>query len=147
MEKHTIFKVVEGGYIIHAYKVVDEDPDLSHLGEYAATPAKVHIDRKERGDMGRNEFRYFNLGTGDADYIEEDYKRAEAYNRGEWCMMGVCVDIHVKTKTNWAVPPVVGRASVWGIESDSEPSYFDEVANDLVKEAKIDLKNLRKAIK
>jgi hypothetical protein len=42
---------------------IDEDPDLSWLGEYKNTPGPCAIDRHERGDQGRNEYRYWNPGS------------------------------------------------------------------------------------
>jgi hypothetical protein len=39
---------------------VDENPDLSWMGEYSRKPGPCAIDRKERGDQGWNELQYFN---------------------------------------------------------------------------------------
>jgi len=144
--KDTILKRTVGKYTYHIFKELDEDADLSFLGEYSNTPAAVHIDREERGDMGRHEYRYFNAGCGDPDYIEQDYKRYEDYNRGGWCMMGAVCEVSIKTKSNWAVDPIVARASLWGIESDSGEDYFRQVAEELITEAKHDLKNLKAAL-
>src|SRR3954466_7310890 len=66
---------------------VDTSPDSSDLGTYSNEPAEHSIDRQARGDQKRNEYRYFNLGSGDAEYLELDYKRMEALNRGEWWYM------------------------------------------------------------
>ena len=42
-------------------KIPDTDPDTSYLGDYSNSPKNPYsIDRQERGDMGRNELRYFN---------------------------------------------------------------------------------------
>lgn len=42
-------------------RVVDVDPDLSYLGTYGNhAETKWAIDRKERGDQDRNEYRYWN---------------------------------------------------------------------------------------
>lgn len=78
--------------------------------------------------MGRGEFKYFNCGCGDPEYIEEDYKRCEAYNRGEWYMIGIKAIVELKI-------PIGGRnfklqtidsGGLWGIESDSGESYLTE---------------------
>lgn len=67
------------------------------------------------------------LGHGDPEYAEEDRRRIEAFNRGEWVMTGIYakVDLIVDgTRQKIRTP------GLWGIESDSEPSYFKEVAAD-----------------
>ena len=136
-----------GKYTYHIKHVLDENPDLSFLGVYSNSPGpEPFIDRQERGEQGRGTYRYFQHGCGDPDYIEQDYARMEAYNRGEWYMMGVTVEISVKTKTNWATDPIVARASLWGIESDSEASYFEQVEKELMHDARIDLKATKEAL-
>ncbi len=138
-------------------RAVDESPDLSWLGEYSGHDEGHAIDRQERGDAGRGEYRYWNPGpnhcphnpadwahvdgaelskviaehgsieAADAAYVESDYKRCEAYNSGDWCMMGV-----------WAQAEVIVNGTVqrirsgglWGIESDSDAAYFRTVAHD-----------------
>jgi hypothetical protein len=122
-------------YIEH---MPDESPDLSYLGEYSNTPAAVHIDRKERGEQGRNEYRYFNLGHGDADYIEQDYKRYEAYNRGEWYCIGIQAVAVVSYPTGNGNRRLETFASsvLWGIESDSDKNHMGEVEREQLNELK-----------
>ena len=103
--------------------VPDDCPDTSYLGTYSArAETQWAIDRQERGDMGRNEYQYWNpcnhtppglaanwahvpneqiagaikthgnrkqaIRALDLKYIEEDYQRHEALNRGEWGCIG-----------------------------------------------------------
>jgi len=125
----------------------DECPDLSWLGEFTDKPnfydnRFLIIDRKMRGDMQRNEYRYFVCGT---DMLEaqkwykkngyckhqaytlprkhalEDYKRMTAYNNQEWFMLGIVVKAYHDEV----------ESSLWGIESDS-PEYHEEVIQDLI---------------
>jgi hypothetical protein len=105
-------------------KADDTDPDMSYLGEYADSPDAVSIDRKERGHMGRHEFRYFNLGAGDPEYIEQDYERYESYNRGNWGMVGVYAEACVSIR---GVIQTIRSGGLWGVESDSDKSYFDSL--------------------
>jgi len=65
----------------------------------------------------------------------QDYERAEGLNRGDWCFVGVVVEIdapacalcgHVEKLT----------ASLWGIESDADDSEFDEIRDNLIEELK-----------
>ena len=117
---------------------VDENPDLPDLGKYSGKPGPCAIDREERGDMGRNEFRYWNPSNhcppqdkDDERYIIEDYERMEAYARGDWHMVGVRAEAHVLAGPKGAqTRQVLRSAGLWGIESDSEKSYFQEVAEE-----------------
>jgi hypothetical protein len=112
---------------------VDTDPDLSYLGEYASHPKGEHyIDREEHGDMLRGEYRYFNLGCGEEDYMEQDYKRMEAYQHQEWCMMFCVITVRCGALESFA--------SLGGIESDSSDDYFKEEEKNLTDEAIGDLK-------
>lgn len=105
----------------------DSDPDLSYLGEYASTPEEHHIDRQERGDCGRNEFRFFNAGCGDPDYIEQDYARAENYNRGEWSMIGVRAVAEITIN---GISQRIKSPGLWGVESDSDQEYLNEIGRE-----------------
>jgi hypothetical protein len=117
---------------IKIVKKIDEYPDLSYLGEYSNTPAAVCIDRKERNEQGGNEFRYFNLGCGDAEYIEQDYKRMEAYNQGNWCMLGIYAEAVVKYPigNGGYRLETLSSGGLGGIESDSDKDFIQEVIKE-----------------
>jgi hypothetical protein len=106
---------------------------LSYLGEYSNdSSSPLVIDRKERGEQGRGEFRYFTPAmsgdeTGNPDSPEQDYKRCEAYNRGEWCMMGVWAEAELIVG---GTVQRVKSSGLWGIESDSEPAHFRTIASE-----------------
>ena len=119
----------------------DENPDLSYLGEYSDKPSEIHIDRQERGDMGRNEMRYFNLGCGDADYIEQDYKRAEAYNRGDWLCIGIRAEAEVSYDAGNGSRRLEKFTSggLWGVESDSGKGYIAEIESAEIQDLKAHL--------
>jgi hypothetical protein len=115
---------------------VDADPDLSYLGEYSNHASDNSIDRVERGDAGRGEYRYFTPAmtgaqTGNPDSPEHDYQRAEAYNRGAWCMVGVWAEAEVIVS---GTVQRIRSGGLWGIESDSDASYFEEVAREQLAE-------------
>lgn len=57
-----------------------------------------------------------------------------------WEYVGLRVEVQVATTMNWAVPHTVGRASLWGINSDAGSEYFESVLADLKEEAKEDVK-------
>ncbi len=145
---------------------VDQDADLSMLGEYSNDPKEGAIDREELGHMKRNEYRYWNPGnrqkydpeewshvTGKdkrdtikkhgslknavAHYRMEDYKRHEAYNSNEWHMRGCVVKVSLGQLT--------GQSSLWGIESDCGEDYEKEVIADVTVEALNELEDKVKA--
>ncbi len=99
----------------------DDCPDLSHLGSYSNRADATHIDRQERGDMGRHEYRYFNCGCGEPAYIEADYARYESYNADAWHMVGVYAVAEVEINGTVQTIRSGGR---WGVESDSGEAYF-----------------------
>lgn len=64
------------------------------------------------------------MGVG---FEESAAARKKAYARGEWEMVGVVVE----AKWHGAI---LETTSLWGIESDSGPEYFETVARELVGE-------------
>ena len=115
MTKRTIAK---GGLVYTVGLVHDETPDLAYLKQryQSDTPE----DRKK--------------------YRKQDRERLAGYEAGRWFMVGVVCEVSIKTATNWAVPHVVARASVWGIESDSSDSFITETEEEQIAEADADLK-------
>lgn len=71
---------------------------------------------------------YWGLYHGNMEYIEESKERIRRFMRDEWSFIGVTV-----TASKAGVE--LGRASVWGIESDSGNPVLNEVAGDLQHEA------------
>jgi hypothetical protein len=115
---------------------VDTDPDLSYLGEYSNTPEANAIDRIERGDCGRNEFRYCNVTlsgeeTGNPESVEQDYLRLESYNRGDWGMIGIWAEVvllvPLRGSPGSSIRQKIKSGGLWGIESDSDDEYLDSV--------------------
>ncbi len=124
----------------------DTDPDLSHLGEYSNSPGPDDrtIDRQERGDCGRNEYRYFVASmsgeeTGNPESVEQDYQRMEDYNRCGWCSVGVWVEATVQFSPGGPTQKI-RSGGLWGIESDSDDSYFSEVQGEQLAELREQLK-------
>lgn len=54
-------------------------------------------------------------------------ERLEAYNRGDWEMVGVDAVAEVVIG---GVIQTIQSGGLWGIETDSDESYFTEVANE-----------------
>ncbi len=111
----------------------DDCPDLSYLGEYQSSPGDPDktIDRKERGEMGRNEHRYFVAAmsgeeTGNPESVEQDYKRSEDYGNG-WYQMYLRFEALVSIN---GIMQTVTSGGIGGVESDSDESHFDEIREE-----------------
>lgn len=112
----------QGGFTIQVQRILDEDPNLSYL-------TQDYGDDKDA-----------------AKYKAQDAMRLRDYNKGEWYMLGISVEISKRTATNWAKPPVVGRASVWGFESDSDESFLKVEEDNIISEAFKDVQHLKEAL-
>jgi hypothetical protein len=108
-------------------QVIDDlDPDLSWLestyDEDNQTIIKsMRYSNKDVKNLGWDEIKR---------YLDEDAERLAAYNRGEWGMVGIraSVELHLPTGNNGGyIIHRVTSPGLWGIESDSDESYFDEV--------------------
>lgn len=124
----------------------------------------AECDCGERGDMARNEYRYFNPSSNyvTADdkpqnltpdevikYTRQDYERMESLNAGHWSYIGIRAEAKiligdVARYPNFASGTIqtIGSGGLYGIESDSERSYFSEVAAEQLAELKNQLRAL-----
>lgn len=119
---------------VSVVRMVDDNPDLSWIGEYTSELQGEHcIDREKRGDMERGEYRYFvptisPEQSGNPASAEADYQRMERYNAGDWCMLGIKAVAEVVM--TGSVVQRVSSGGLWGVESDSEESYLQEVGDE-----------------
>jgi hypothetical protein len=82
-----------------------------------------------------------------AQYLAEDTERYEAWKRDEWYYMGIVCTIRKNTTTHWADGGLeVGRASVWGIESDSDDSFIRATEEEMVDRALAEVELLKVAL-
>lgn len=126
--------------------LADESPDTSWLGEYANEPGAEDrtIDREERGDMGRGEYRYFvaaNSGedTGNPESVEQDYQRMESLNRGAWSFVGIRAVAEVVS--GQGIIQRISSAGLWGIESDSDSDMLEQTADEQIAELRAELES------
>lgn len=106
-------------------------------------------DCGEHGDMGRNEFRYFNAcvenyeGETPEDtrkYVRQDYERMESLNAGHWCFIGIQAEARIEKVNVRAFQITSG--GLWGIESDSDKSDLESVEKDELSDLREQLKAL-----
>ncbi len=151
---------MQSGKRILSIKIIhDEDEQNTgedFLGTYSNEPENEYsIDREERGDKGRGEYRYFNasrnyckedgtLCDGNTpemvrEYVEQDYKRSEGRNRGDWGFVGVRAEAEITVQ---GIRQEISSSGLWGIESDSDDAYFKEVEGEELHTLKTILKDL-----
>jgi hypothetical protein len=128
----------------------DEEKSLETLRELIDG---FECDCGEHGDMGRNEFRYFNPsfnyvtkegrpaeGLTPEDvrkYTRQDYDRMESLNAGNWCYIGIRAEAQVNVTGN--LVQRITSGGLYGVESDSDRSYFAEVQADELANLKTEL--------
>lgn len=74
-------------------------------------------------------YRYFN--PANPEYGRADFERMEAYNNDGWGMVGVYAEASI---TVAGLIQTVQSGGLWGIESDSDPSYFAEIEKEQLSE-------------
>lgn len=128
-------------------RLIDTDPDLSFpdlsfLGEYSdKAKSDLAIDREAQGDMGRNEFRYFNpTNAENKKQAQQDYDRAETYNKGDWCMLGIRAEAQITLGSN--IVQSITSGGLWGLESDNDKTFFVEEAQNQLNELARELRQL-----
>jgi hypothetical protein len=108
------------------------------------------------------EYRYFNpsdnyKGEPAEDirkYVRQDYKRMEAYNRQEWYYVGVRATAEVELSAQINKGCVSGHevynksiqtirsGGLWGIESDSDRAYLEQIEKEELSDLRDSLKML-----
>jgi len=66
--------------------------------------------------------------SGNPESPEQDYKRMEALNRGDWCYLGLVAKAVIVSANG--IGQTLRSAGLWGIESDSSEDYFASVEKD-----------------
>lgn len=112
---------------IHVESIHDIDPDTSWLGSYGNDYREGAIDRKALGDQNRGEVQYFYAeGETDEDRML-NYRRMEAYQRGDYQFIGIQA---VATVVIAGTEQTLSSGGLWGIESDSDPAWLGDVARE-----------------
>lgn len=111
---------------VHVMWFDDDGMSPDFLGEYTDDPAPgaEWIDRKKLGDAeGRHECRYF--VPSDPENGMEDYRRYEAFSRGEWHLEGCVAHVIVSYPIGQGSRRLekLSSGGIWGIESDSGDLY------------------------
>lgn len=101
----------------------DQDPDLSHIGEFNENPMEEGCVTIKHSDDPRS-FSYFHAANASNDKeARQDYERMLDYGNG-WVMVGIRAEAKLVIG---GVIQTIKSGGLWGIESDSDESYLDEV--------------------
>lgn len=137
-------------------RATDTDADLSHLGKFTDDYNDCAIIRlgKHKGTFAcgvpdddlppRGQcYRYFlptmtGEETGNPESPEQDWKRAEAFNAGEWHMLGIVAKAVVWNPAT-EVTQTIRSGGLWGIESDSDAGYLASVEADELSSLRAEL--------
>lgn len=130
-------EVTAEGFTLRTKCEEDTDGDTSWLGEFSNTKADKFSIEHEPGN--HKTFNYFNAANVESnEEALQNYKRAAGYGE-RWGYYGLKVEAYKGDI-------LLGSASLWGVDSDSNDSYllwsFNELANEALEDAKVNLKNL-----
>lgn len=115
--------------------VEDEDADLSYLETTEEEHYRSLLNFPRPNGKGTYSPRWARRLA--RQYVRQDTERMESYGQS-WNMLGCVVELHVGGVK-------IDSASLWSIESDSDPEYAREVEEDLTNEVLI-AANLEKTI-
>jgi hypothetical protein len=109
-------------------------------------------DCGEHGGLEHGELHYFNANVekykGETPeqirkYVRCDYERMERLNRGDWCYVGIRAEAEILIPTGDAsLAQAITSGGLWGIESDSDESYFAEVGAEELAELRTQLSGI-----
>jgi hypothetical protein len=81
-----------------------------------------------------------------AKYVAQDQARLEAYYAKEWCYIGIRAVATIRVYSGRYVTEYTLKSpGVWGIESDSDSSYLDEVYLDECNVLRADIEAMKQA--
>jgi len=111
--------------------------------------AIAECDCGERGDMERNEYRYFNPSFNYVDkdgkakpentpeevqkYTRQDYERMESLNAGQWCYLGIRADAQIQLTKEGPLQDMTS-GGLWGVESDAGREHTEEIEGEQLTE-------------
>lgn len=86
----------------------------------------------------------------DGDFAEQRWKaqhRLLAWQAGEWSYIGIRARAHIFTvQSGMGKHSTLESAGIWGIESDSDKGFLDEVYQDQVQALKDEIEAMQNAI-
>jgi len=165
------FEASNARYLVAGDENTDEVDSLTEACEVLTGLQEDVQDCDCGGDYcPRGEYRYFNPssnyvtpageprpGESEANVVKytlQDYERMESLNNGNWSYIGIRAEAEivlpyqvnkgcVRGHEVYAyLTQTLGSGGLWGIESDSERSYFEEVKGEELSQLKGSLRTL-----
>lgn len=106
----------------------DYDAPLDYLGHFGDVKGEFGIEHKSDE---RNAYKFFNAeNVENMKQARENYKRMMQFQNGEVLCYGIVAKAHILTSNDGgktALKNTITSGGLWGIESDSDEEYFDEV--------------------
>lgn len=135
---------------IEVKRIVDENPDLSFL----ETTPEYHYGRDgsnwthvSEEDMQKIISQYGSIWNACMEYAKKDKERLDAYNKGTWEMIGIRAVATIHIPVNGGTDDIVkiqtiDSGGLFGIESDSDDSYIQDIGREQIAEVKSYLRTL-----
>jgi hypothetical protein len=145
MKRLTVAKPLTRVAKITINHVVDEYPDISHLGHFSDTPGRFAI---ELGDGSDRTYRYFNAkNVADMTEARQNYERVQQFNSGALVYYGIIARAEILSLAGTddlgrlsEVIRYVSSGGLWGIESDSDEKYIHGIEQERIAELRDILK-------
>lgn len=111
----------------------------------------LSCDCNGRGDMERNQYRYFNapienyegeLPENIRKYAVQDYERMESLEHGGWCFIGIRAEAEISLSNRLETTQTITSGGLWGIESDSGTPHLESIEQEELADLKTQLKAL-----
>lgn len=122
----------DGGWHHGTFRTIEDEDDFDHAPE---PDDNYHGGRSHKPGT----YRYFNPSSRSDGMPEDeaatcryaDFQRMEAYNNQQWGMVGVYAQAGIVVA---GLTQTVQSGGLWGIESDSDESYFAEIEKEQLSE-------------
>ena len=137
---------IEGTQIDAEYAAISEARDIvadskedTENGAIGCTCGGVWIDRHSC-EFFNTSGNYKGESLEDIrTYTIQDYKRMESLNAGDWSYIGIMAEAEIIVN---GVSQTVASGGLWGVESDSDASYFSEIEGEELSQLRTTLYEL-----
>jgi hypothetical protein len=138
------------GHYKEDHKEVEDSyaPCTAKVGAFNDHTCNCEDFDRESVERGRS-YRYFNPANIDTSipddeqrkYAQQDYQRMRGLNNDEWGFIGIkaVAKVALVDTGGMFLTQTIHSGGLWGIESDSEASYFDEVESEQLDELRSQL--------
>lgn len=126
---------------IEIKKIADENPDLSFLEttpDYHYGKNGSNWEHVSEDDVQKIIKQYGSIWNACIEYARKDKEYLDAYNRGVWEMIGIkaVATIHIPIDDNTVKIQTIDSGGLFGIGSDSDDSYIQDIGREQIVEVK-----------